>query len=115
MKNLIYLLIYIIGCLILQLVGIWWLPAIAAILLGYLMKDQSTSAIFALGFLGMFLLWAGWSFYSDNMNDGILSAKIGELFQGLSGISLIAISALLGGILGGLGALTGKFVQEAVS
>lgn len=115
MKNLIYLLIYIIACYILQLAGIWWLPAIAALGLGYLLKDQSAITAFAIGFLGLFLLWAGWSLYSDNINDAILSTKIGVLFNGLNSTSLIAITALVGGLLGGLGALTGKYVREALS
>ena len=115
MKNLVYLLVYIIACFILQLAGIWWLPAIAAIFLGYLLKDQSAMTVFALGLLGLLLLWGGWSIYSDNLNNGILSGKIGELFNGLSGLSLIAITALFGGILGGSGALTGKYLSELFS
>lgn len=115
MKNLIYLLIYIVACTILQLAGVWWLPSLAALALGYLLKDQSAITAFAIGFLGLFLLWAGWSSYSDYLNDGILSGKIGALFNGLSGTSLIAITSLVGGLLGGLGALTGKYVHVTIS
>ena len=103
------------ACLILQLAGVWWLPAIAALALGCLLKDQSSITVFGIGFLGLFLLWAGWSFYSDNLNDGILSGKVGVLFNGLSGTSLIAITALIGGLLGGLGSLTGKYIMGTIS
>jgi len=113
MKNLLYLFALIITGLLLQLSGIWWLPALAALVIGFLMKDQSAMTAFALGFLGLFLLWAIWSAYSNSLNDGILASKIGVLFNGLSGVSLILITALGGGLLGGMASLTGKYVQQA--
>lgn len=114
MKNLIPFIIFIIAAVVLQLLGPWWLPAIAAILLGYLLKDNSGWQVFLLGFLGLFLLWGGWSMYSNGVNDGILASRVGELFQGLSGLALIALTALIGGLLGGLGSLVGKYAKDAL-
>jgi len=114
MKNIIPFVIFILAAVILQILGPWWLPALAAIIFGYLLKDSSGWNVFLMGFLGLFLLWGGWSMYSNGVNDGLLASRIGELFQGLSGLALIAITALLGGVLGGLGGLVGKFAKEAL-
>jgi len=114
MKNILSFVLFIILAAILQLLGPWWLPAIAAIMFGFILTDSSSFQVFLLGFLGLFLLWGGWSMYSNSVNDGILASQIGELFQGLSGLALIALTAVLGGLLGGLGGLVGKFGKEMV-
>lgn len=113
MKNILPYIIYIGLAIALQLLGAWWLPAIAAIIFGFLAADKSIFAVFGLGFLILFLLWGGWSMYSNSINDGILSARIGALFQGLSGLALIFITAVIGGLLGGVGSLVGKFAKES--
>lgn len=114
MKNILPFVLFIIAAAVLQLLGPWWLPAIAAILFGFFLKDSSAARAFLLGFVGLFLLWGAWSMYSNGINDGLLAARVGELFQGLSGLALIALTALIGGLLGGFGSLVGKFAKDAL-
>ena len=85
----------------------WWTILLLTGLLG-LFFDLSTAQRFSAGFLAVFLLWGGYAFYLNMMNEGMLSEKMGILFGGLSGGILLLLTALLGGIIGGLGALTGS-------
>ena len=55
------------------------------------------------GFVGVFLLWGIAAFQIDLGNESILSSRIGEIF----GANMIVVTALIGGLLGGMGALTG--------
>ena len=112
MKNVIALLGYMIACMVLSQLGPWWLPALAAIVAGYLMKDLSAFGSFAFGFLGLFLLWVIWSQYSSSMNDGLLATRIGALLNGVNAVALVVITGVLGGLLGGLGAISGKFTRD---
>lgn len=103
--------------LVLALIGQWWLPwyalVAAALLVGALFR-LGAGGSFAAGFLAGFLLWGGYAWYLDNRNGGLLSARMGELFGGLPGAALLAATALLGGLLAGLGALAGSLGRAAL-
>jgi hypothetical protein len=86
----------------------WWGIAIAALLVAVLVPQAPVSSFFA-GFLGVFLLWAGMAFWFDAGNEGILSGKIANILPlGGNGILLILVTGLIGGLVGGMAAFTGK-------
>lgn len=85
----------------------WWTIAVAAAIIGAIFKLNNLQS-FLVGFLGIALLWGAYAAFLNNGNEGILAAKMGALFGGLSAVSLILVTALLGGIIGGFGALTGR-------
>ncbi|MDX1943582.1 MAG: hypothetical protein SFU99_23650 [Saprospiraceae bacterium] len=85
----------------------WWMIAVIAGLLSYIF-DLKTGVSFWAGFVAAALLWASYAGYLDYQNEGILSARIGKLFGGLPGAVLILLTGVVGGIFGGLGALTGS-------
>lgn len=89
----------------------WWSIAIAAFVISVFIKQQPFAAFLA-GLLGIGLLWAIQAYLIDVANDSILSRKVASLLplQGSPAL-LISFTALLGGIIGGLAALSGNFLS----
>ena len=115
MKNLIPILYIAIVSFFLHQFTPWWTPGLVALCFGAIYNEMSSLKSFSMGFLAIFLLWAIWSIYSNSVNDGILSSRIGDLLGVLNGFSVIVITALIGGLLGGLGAVAGKLSRDALS
>ena len=91
----------------------WWSIAVASLLIGLLIPQRAAKAFLA-GFLGIFLLWAIYAFIKDSRNDGLLSAKIAEVLPlGGSSFLLILVTAIIGGLVGGFGGMTGSFLRTS--
>ncbi len=89
----------------------WWWIAPIAVLIGWFLARGAWGAFFG-GFLGGFLLWSTTAWWSDSANDGLLSAKVGQLFMGVQGWQLLLVTGILGGLLAAFGALTGRWANE---
>jgi hypothetical protein len=90
----------------------WWTVAIAAFGIVYLYRLTPGFA-FLSGFAGVFICWALIALFRDTANDGILSQKIALILPlGGSGALLILVSALIGGIVGGMAGLTASFLYR---
>ena len=90
----------------------WWSLAITAFIVAALIHQKAFKAFLA-GFLGVFILWAGLAWWIDSKNEGILSSRISELLKlGGSSMLLIVVSAFIGGLVGGLAAMTGSFLRS---
>lgn len=89
----------------------WWSIAICAFVVSVLIIQQPFRAFLA-GFGGVFLLWLVLSWAIDVANNEILSHKIAQIFP-LGGISflLILVTAIVGGLVGGLAALSGSYLR----
>lgn len=85
----------------------WWIFGPIAFLVAAFVFPGSWTSFFS-GFLGIALLWGISAGIINSANEGILASKMGELFGGLSPILLILITATIGGLLGGMSALTGR-------
>lgn len=107
----------IIGVIILgyfmQLVTPWWSIALAAMIITFAI-NQNYWKSFLVGFFGAFLLWGGFALIKDMGNNGILSAQIGDLLQGLPPIALVLLSGIIGGLVGGLSGLLGYSARELI-
>lgn len=89
----------------------WWVAPLLAFCLFFVFPSHwLTATIF--GFSAIALVWTGFAWYIDSANDGILSGRIGELFQGLTTAQLLLSTALIGGLGGALGALSGNFGRQ---
>ena len=89
----------------------WWMTAIGGIVAGLLLPSSSGKA-FALGFAAGFLLWWGSAFFFSNLDGGLLAGKMGEVFRGLKSWQLLSAAGIAGGLLAGLGNLTGVLFRE---
>lgn len=90
----------------------WWAIVPIAFIGGMVLAKNGPHA-FTAGFLAIFLLWAAQSLWMSSANQGILADKMGVLLGGLPGGALPWVSALVGGILSGLGALSGFLGRRA--
>ncbi|MDI9358672.1 MAG: hypothetical protein QM528_06975 [Phycisphaerales bacterium] len=88
----------------------WWSFAVAVFIIHCFFK-QGHFLSFLSGFMSIFILWFCIALVMDVRNNHILSQKIASLFyMNGSSIMLIIVTGLIGGILGGLAALTGSFI-----
>lgn len=92
----------------------WWSVAIAAFAVAALIHQKAGKAFLA-AFLGVFLLWAGLSFWIDLQNDGILSKRIANLLPlGGNSMLLIGVTGLIGGLVAGFAAMSGSYLRATV-
>ncbi len=89
----------------------WWSLPVLAALIALIFRMRPRPALLG-GFLGGLFLWGGYAAILNVQNDGILSARIGTLFGGLSGGLLVLITGLFGAVFAALGAWTGALARE---
>jgi hypothetical protein len=90
----------------------WWTIAIAAFAISALIPQRPLVAFFA-GFLALFLLWGGMALGIDLANNSILSTRVaGVLPLRESSPAIILVTAFVGALVGGGGALTASFLQK---
>lgn len=90
----------------------WWTVAIAAFIGGFFFGAASGET-FAKGMTSVSTLWLSMVLYRHFSTQGILSNKIAQILPvgGNVGILIVA-TALIGGIVGGLGAMSGFLVRN---
>lgn len=103
--------IVIILAIVLQQFLPWWSIAIAAFAYGFLILQSSATA-FINGFLGIFLLWGSVAAYVYYVNDGLLAQLLAEMLSISSGMVMVLLTALIGGIVGGFASLCGKYLRD---
>lgn len=89
----------------------WWTAAIAALVVTSLLPNTGFKSFLA-GFLGVGMLWLIAAMYFSIRTDYILTEKVADLMQLERSGVLIIVIALIGGISGGLGALTGSQLRR---
>lgn len=90
----------------------FWSVALAAFGVGIFGFVSPGSSFFA-GFLSIAVLWTVSAWIISDMNNDLLLDKVAEIFQ-LSGILLLGVIALIGGLLGGLSAASGTTLNRLV-
>jgi hypothetical protein len=89
----------------------WWIISIVAFGVAF-WKASSSGKAFLSGFLTIVLVWAIMSAFIHVRTDGILSNRIAALFNLPSSLLLILITSLIGGLVGGIAALSGYLVRQ---
>jgi hypothetical protein len=89
----------------------FWIIAPVAFAVSLLIPLRPLLA-FLSGFTALFLLWGGLALAADMPNHGILATKIAWLLP-LNGshYALVVVTALVGALVGGGGALTASFLR----
>ena len=88
--------------------GPWWAVALIAAV-AVLLFPVGPGRALAIGTATGSMLWWFNSLWMNSANVGMMAGKIGAVFQGLQALQLLAATAFLGGLLGGLGAMTGAY------
>lgn len=90
----------------------WWSFAITSFLVAIFIQQRPWQAFLA-GFIALLLLWGIYASFIDNANQHILSTKVAQIlpFKG-SYKALIITTAIIGGLLSGMAALTGSYLKS---
>ena len=99
-------------CFVASLYWPWWSIAVVASLIACLLPLKPWEN-FLSGFLGVFLLWIGLTWWIDRANGGMLSARMAQVLPvGGKVIYLHLLTAFVGGLVGGLAALSGNCIRS---
>ncbi len=91
----------------------WWSIAIAAFVVAALIPQKPFKA-FLTGFIALFLLWGGLSFWISNNNDHILAHKVSQLLIKMDNpYLLVLVTALIGALVAGFSALAGSYLRKS--
>ncbi|MDX1671313.1 MAG: hypothetical protein R3211_03170 [Balneolaceae bacterium] len=90
----------------------WWSLALPCLVFGSMLGSGRKSS-FLCGFLGVGSLWLIQTSYINWANDGILSARMAELFNMPFPLLTLLATVLIGSLLGGLSTLTGYMFNDA--
>lgn len=90
----------------------WWTIAIAAFIVSILIYLPPGLSFFS-GFSGVLLLWLVLSWFITTANNNILATKIAHVLPlGGSVLLLVLVTCFVGGLVGGLSALTGSLLRK---
>lgn len=89
----------------------WWTIAIVSFVVSFIFPTRYGFA-FLKGFLALFILWFGICFWLSFKNSHILAEKVSVLILNMSSpFLLVLLTALIGGLVGGLAALSGSLLR----
>jgi hypothetical protein len=89
----------------------WWSLAIVCFIVSILMK-LNTGKAFLSGMIAIILLWTAWTLYYDLPNEHLLSGRMATVFSLPNTAAFIIVTALVGGIAGGLSAWSGAHLSR---
>ena len=91
----------------------WWFIAVVALLVAVLVHQHAGKA-FLSGFIGAMILWVFLAWWIDIKNNGVLSKKIAQVLPlGGSAFLLILVTGIIGGLVAGLGAMSGSYLRAS--
>lgn len=91
----------------------WWSAVMCAALVSALIPTKGRTA-FLSGFAGVGLLWLLCAFIFSYQTDFILTERVARLFSVDSPVLIILITALVGAVAGGMGALSGNQLRQTL-
>jgi hypothetical protein len=90
----------------------WWSIAIVACAVAAVIP-QNAAKSFVTGFIALFLLWGGLSFWISNNNEHLLAHKVSMVLLKMDNPwALIFATAFIGALVAGFGALSGSFLRK---
>jgi len=91
----------------------WWVVAIIAFLAAFFMGKTSGQSFWS-GFGGVAVAWIIMALIKTIPNDNLLAARVAKLFQLPHWILILLITAIIGGLVGGMSALSGILAKRAI-
>ncbi len=93
----------------------WWVAAIVAFLAAFFVGKTSSRSFLA-GFSAIFVVWTILALLKSLPNDNILANRVVQLFPlPHNWVWVVLITALVGGLVGGMAALSGVLLKKAFS
>lgn len=91
----------------------WWIVAIISFLTALLIAKGSAHAFWS-AFAAIFIVWVAMALFKSVPNDHILAIRVAHLLPlGGKWILLLLITALIGGLVAGMSALSGLLLRKA--
>ncbi len=92
------------------LTNTWWVGIVICFILSLVIKPKAS---FLFGFLAIFILWFGLSFYFNYQNDNKLASAIAEILPlGGNSLLLILFSSLIGALPAGFASWSGSILRK---
>jgi hypothetical protein len=91
----------------------WWFVAVIAFVAALFIGKKPWQAFMA-GFLSVFLAWTVLALLKTLPNDNILATRVAHLMQLPGWIWLLMVTGLIGGLLGGMSALSGSLISKSI-
>ena len=92
----------------------WWGLGVAGLIFPLIRYRGSAKPTLTAAFLAGFICWIAFAGYMNQLNEGIIAARIGSLFGGLSPAMMVIVTAFLGGMTYLLGSWAGLTSIDAV-
>jgi hypothetical protein len=92
----------------------WWAIAIIAFLVA-LWRGNTSGQSFWAGFGGVFIAWMIIALIKSIPNDHILATRVSHLFHVPNWIFVLIVTAIIGGLVGGMSALSGQLIKKALT
>jgi hypothetical protein len=93
----------------------WWMIAVAAFVV-CVSVSQRPFVSFLAGFIALFLLWGGMAILISINNQHVLAHKVSMIIiRSDNPYLLILLTALVGGVVAGLGAISGSLFRRVFS
>lgn len=90
----------------------WWSIAIVSFLVTAFIPVKPLAAFFA-GFTAIFILWLALAAWISSANEHVLAHKVSMLILKMDNVGILMfVTALIGALVAGFGALTGSFVRK---
>lgn len=96
---------------ILQVFTPWWVIAIVPFLILFWRPARAMGAFWT-GFGGIGITWLIYGYYQHFISDGAISDRVAQLFMLPNGITLLLVTSLIGGLVGGLSGVAGYWVRQ---
>jgi uncharacterized membrane protein YhaH (DUF805 family) len=90
----------------------WWMVAIVAFLAAFFIGKTSGQSFWS-GFGGVFIVWTLLALLKSIPNENMLAKRVAQLFLLPNWILILLVTALIGGLTGGMSALSGMLVKKA--
>jgi hypothetical protein len=91
----------------------WWVVAIAAFLAAFFIGKTSGQSFWS-GFTAVFIVWTVLALFKSIPNDHILAKRVATMFTLPNWILLLFVTALIGGLVGGMSAWSGVLLKKAI-
>ena len=92
----------------------WWVAAVIAFIAAYFIGKTAKQAFWS-GFGALALAWIILALFKSIPNDQILAKRVASVFHLPHWTLLLLITAVIGGLVAGLSALSGLLVKKAFS
>ncbi|MFB9845356.1 hypothetical protein [Mucilaginibacter ginsenosidivorans] len=90
----------------------WWFLAVIAFATAWFFRKNPGISFFA-GFSGVFIAWTILALVKSVPNDNILATRVAHLFQLPNWWLLLIVTGFIGGLVGGMSALSATLIRKA--